>query len=903
MSEEVRYWFEQAIGVPVGSRLEFLEACCHNNAVRSEVLSLLEYDTGDASPPDAIRRLAGSIVGSDAVPVQRVGAFELGRLLGSGGMGFVYEAHRVDGEVRQRVAVKFAQVSPAASEKSRESAHRRFARERQVLASLRHPYIAGLIDAGATEDGSPYAVIEQVDGQPIDSYCDTTLLDKADRIRLIVKLCDAVQFAHRNLIVHGDIKPDNVLITGDGIPKLIDFGVASDLSGDAAVSTMRAFTPGYASPEQCRGLPATVATDVYGLGAVLYRLLTGASPRELKTTSRGQGMPNRWDEDVVRPSAIRPELKGDIENILLKALQREPHRRYGSVPEFADDLNRFLARRPVRASPDSALYRASRFVRRHWIPMTAIVTAITALAVITAVSVRQKHDARKRALETRRLAERLLFEVHDEIGGVLGGTQARDKLGAIAVQYLESLARDYRRDPELAWELLNAYSRLAQSRGGAASSVGDTKSGSDFAAKTLALGTLVESAAPGTGRLDDLFAIYDGLVPVFLEAGRTAEPREAIDRMLRMAPRLHPIREAQALKQLARYVEKEGSAKRASEAWAQSLAVLRTVSRAANKPADTDAQLVSALVGYGRAQALAGDFSGAVASLTEAIQISQSRTAFEPQMARSARQLYWSHIALGDVFGTPVRFSLGRPAEAAEQYRMAQKIAERLVKADPANEMATLDLSRAFSREGMALASTQPARALALLERSHRLAMQTSGSNHSGLDSRFAYLTSSVEPLVRLGRLEQARSHLSEARILIREMRQHGVAVDERSLLKADAIYLHADGRSRAALAKAREQLRMMPNETRPILSENHATVEVLERIRIYGADVNPGACVSASERLVRIWQDLRATYPQSGFVRRQLERAQTVSSKGCSGHSGSNRPSPARYALQLDSL
>lgn len=883
MSEEIRYWFEQAIDITAGSRLAFLEAGCRDDAVRAEVLSLLEHDMdGAASPPEAISHVAGSVLLKTAVPVQRVGPFELGRLLGSGGMGFVYEGHRVDGEVRQRVAVKFAQVSPAAGEKFRTSAHRRFARERQTLASLRHPYIAGLIDAGTTEDGTPYAVIEQVDGAPIDSYCDTWLPDKADRIRLVLKLCDAVQFAHRNLIVHSDIKPDNVLVTADGIPKLIDFGIASDLSDDATLTTMRAFTPGYASPEQFRGLPATVATDVYGLGAVLYRLLTGANPREMKTMSLGDLIRNIREEEVVRPSAIRPELKGDLENILLEALQEDPHRRYASVPEFADDLNRFLTRRPVRASPDSVLYRASRFVRRHWVPLTATAMLIAVLAVATAVSLRQRQTALKRAAETRQLAERLLFEVHDEIRGVLGGTRAREKLGDIAVQYLEGLEKDYGLDPQLAWELLNAYARLGQSRGGAASSVGDITSGSHFAAKTLALGALVEIAAPSKDRLDALFGIYEGLVPIFLEARRTVEPREAIDRMLRLAPQLHPIREAQALKQQARYTEKNGSTEEASNAWARSLAILRTASRAADKPVETDAQLVSTLVGFGRAQALSGDFSGAVASLQEAIQMSGSRTESEPQMARSARQLYWSHIALGDVFGAPVRFSLGRPSEAAAHYQMAQRIAQRLVNADPANEMARLDLSRPFSREGMALAASQPARALTLLERAHRLAIETSSRNHSGLDLRFAYLTSSVYPLVRLGRLEQAREHLSEARLRTREMRRQGVPVDEKSLLKAEAIYLYASGHAREALAAAQKHIGMLPKETRAILSENHAAVELLERIRVYAAGVDPSACVSASERLVRIWQDLRAAYPQSGFVRGQAERAQTLRRTGC---------------------
>jgi serine/threonine protein kinase/tetratricopeptide (TPR) repeat protein len=888
--EQIRYWFEQAASMPAGARQAFLESNCRDKTVCSEVLSLLKYDTGDSGSgpdvpvPQTIKAAIESVLCKEngAIPARRVGPFEVGRLLGSGGMGFVYEAHRIDGEVRQRVAVKFVQVPPAGSAKLRESALRRFYRERQMLASLRHPYIASLIDAGTTSDGIPYAVIEQVDGVPIDTYCDSSLPDQADRIRLVLKLCDAVQFAHCNLIVHSDIKPDNVLITADGIPKLIDFGVASDLGNEAPLTAMRAFTPGYASPEQSQGLSATVATDVYGVGAVLYRVLTGVMPRQVKSRSMAEIIRHISEEDVVRPSAIKPELEDDLENILLKALQRDPQRRYRSVPELADDLKRFLVRLPVSASPDSALYRASCFARRNWASLLLTVGLVGALATATIVSVRQREHAKHRAAETRRLAERLLFEVHDEIGGLLGGTRAREKLGAIAVQYLEGLERDHQDDPELAWELLNAYSRLGQSRGGAASSVGDTRSGSHFAVKALELGAIVESAAPRTERLDKLFDVYDGLVEIFQEARLPVRQREAIDRMMGLAPRLPPLRQVQALVKLARYFDGNGALPDAAKTFERALMIVRALSRDPAKPAGTDAQLTSALVYFGRSQALAGNFSGAVVSLQEAIRLSENSSAADPQMAKSARQLYWSHIALGDVFGSPARFSLGRPGDAAGHYQKAQKIAGRLVNADPGNEMAKLDLARAFSREGVAVARSQPERALALLECSHMLSLQTSSRNHSGLDSRLVYLTSSVEPLVHLGLLGRARLHISQARQLLKEMREAGVKVDQKSLLKAEAIQLYASGNARKALAQAQKHLALLPEKTSAVLSENFQTVELLERIRIYAAGLDDSTCASATERLVRIWEDLRSRYPRSEFVSEQVKGVQELKAQGC---------------------
>jgi eukaryotic-like serine/threonine-protein kinase len=893
VSAEVQYWFEHAVDLPADSRLAFLEANCEEESVRAEVLSLLEHDIDDSESSldmavpqgirEAIKEAIGSALSKDRAipPVQRVGQFELGRLLGSGGMGSVYEAHRVDGEVRQRVAVKFAQT-PAGDEKLRESAHRRFCRERQMLASLRHPYIASLIDAGSTGDGIPYAVIEQIDGVPIDAYCDASLPDQADRIRLVLKLCDALQFAHRNLIVHSDIKPDNVLVTADGIPKLIDFGIASDLGDEENRTLMRAFTPGYASPEQLQGHAATVATDVYGLGALLYRLLTGAPPREVKSRTLGDVLRRSSEEDVVRPSAINAELKGDLDNILLKALQRDPHRRYGSVPELADDLNRFLARKPVRASPDSALYRARCFSRRHWAPLAAIAMLVLSLAATTVVSIRQSEQASRRAQETRRLAGKLLFEVHDEIGGMLGGTKAREKLSALAVQYLEDLARQNAHDPELAWELLNAYSRLAQSRGGAVSSLGDSRSGSHLAKKALELGAIVESATLGHERLERLFEIYASLPSIFLDGGYPKEHRKAVDRMLHLATRLEPLRQAQALKELARYSDQNGAPQEAAKALERALAILRNLSASASKPAGTDAQLISTLADVGRGQSLAGNFSVAVTTLKEAIRRAEDRTASDPHIARSARQLYWSHIGLGDTFGSPMRFNLGRPKDAAEHYQKARKIAERLVAADPANDMAKLDLARTFSREGLALAASQPAKSLALLDYSNTLVLQTSTQNNFGLETRLQYLTSSVTPLVQLGRFERARSHVSEARALLHEMETAGITADKKSVLRAEAIVFHASGQAREALAAAQKQLELLPEQTNAVLSANYEAIEVLERIRSYAVGLDSSACDSATARLVRTWEDLRAIYPQSGFVLTQVDRVRAFKGHAC---------------------
>ena len=888
MREEVDQWFGRALEMPPARRSAFLHANCPDEAVRTEVLALLEYDFEDPDEGEdptlagAIHQTLTSMLDDrrSAAPVQRVGRFELGRLLGSGGMGFVYEGHRADGQVEQRVAVKFVQVPSTADEALRETAYRRFHRERQMLASLRHPYIAGLIDVGETAGGIPYAIIEQIDGVPIDTFCDTSLPDRADRIRLFLQVCDAVQFAHRNLIVHRDIKPENILVTADGIPKLIDFGLAAGLSDDSTLTTTRAFTPGYASPEQSLGQRATVSSDVYGLGAVLYRLMTGAKPREIRSDSLADVIRQISEEEVVHPSSIDPALRGDLENILLKALHLEPQRRYGSVPEFADDLNRYLARRPVRASPDSLLYRGRRFAQRHWVPVAATIALVFTLAGATHVSLQQRQQAERRAAETRRMADRLLFEIYDELAGTLGGTKARERLGEITVDYLEAMERDLGDRPDLTWELVNAYARLADSRGGGAASVGATGSALYFAQKTLELGALLESASADMDRRDRLFKIYVRLMPIFQEAGHVDAQGQVLDRLQRLSAALDPVRQAQTQIEVARYHETRNSPEEAADAYGQALSILREVSESAATSREAEADLTSVLVNVGRSQARAGEFDTAVGYLEEAIRRADRQAAMDPSSARYSRQLYWSHLILGDVFGGAMRFNLGRFSDATAHYAMARAGAQRLAAMDPANDVARLDLARAHSREGLALASLHPQKALDLLARSDAILQQTSRENHSALRSRLDYLTDAVVPLVHLGLYDRARIHVAKAYRLLTEMQQAGIVANYSGLMRAEEIALAASGRNEEALARAKDHLALLPATARPLLGENFEAVDLLERMRAYAVDVDDDASRSASEHLVRTWQEIASSHPKSTFVRGNLERARAYSAR-----------------------
>src|SRR6185437_5582520 len=319
---------------------------------------------------------------------QSIGAYTLLAPVGRGGMGSVWKAERNDGRFERHVAIKFLHFSVAA-----QGGLERFKREGRILGQLSHPHIAELMDAGVTPSGELYLVLEYIEGQRIDEYCDQKRLDVEERIRLFLDVLSAVAVAHANLVVHRDIKPSNVLVRNDGQVKLLDFGIAKLLSADsdaagASMLTLEgagALTPQYASPEQVSGGPVTTATDVYALGVLLYLLLAGKHPAEGKTDSPAQLLkailetePQRasevaesTDASVISarrntsPDKLRKSLRGDLDTILAKALKKNPGERYGTVTALADDLQRYLSHQPITAHPDALSYRLQKYVRRH----------------------------------------------------------------------------------------------------------------------------------------------------------------------------------------------------------------------------------------------------------------------------------------------------------------------------------------------------------------------------------------------------------------------------------------------------------------------------------------------------------------------------------------------------------
>jgi serine/threonine protein kinase/tetratricopeptide (TPR) repeat protein len=412
--------FDEASALTAGERAAFLSRECGQDLeMRSEIESLLAADerageflwqpavSAESSPPPP-----ASLVG------RRVGHYAVESMLGEGGMSTVYVAVRADDVYQQKVALK---VLAYGADRSDLSA--RFRAERQILASLDHPGIARLLDGGNTDDGRPYLVMEYIGGEPIDQYCDRHRLGIDARIDLFRQVCAAVQYAHQNLVVHRDIKPSNILVTADGVPRLLDFGIAKLLEGallpasiEATTTGLRLMTPLYASPEQVEGGAITTATDVYSLGVLLYVLLTGQSPYRVPTTrpdalqravleqnperpstaagrTTGEGSPRPsngaggegptaealGEARGLRPPQLRRKLRGDLDNIILMALRKEPARRYASVALMSEDLRRHRAQLPVAAQPDTLGYRARKFVLRH---RAGVAAAAAGLAIL-----------------------------------------------------------------------------------------------------------------------------------------------------------------------------------------------------------------------------------------------------------------------------------------------------------------------------------------------------------------------------------------------------------------------------------------------------------------------------------------------------------------------------------------
>ncbi|HYJ92728.1 MAG TPA: protein kinase, partial [Pyrinomonadaceae bacterium] len=499
---KIKESFMTAIDLHGGDRLDFLDKC--DLDVRREVERLLNANSNAGG---FISELAITDFGftldepTDNYIGKQIDSYLIEREIGQGGMGTVYLAKRADASYEKHVAIKLIKRGMDTN-----AVLKRFIMERQILAQLQHRNIASLLDGGTTPDGLPYFVMEYVDGLPVTKFCDAHQYSITERLVLFREICSAISYAHQNLVVHRDLKPSNIIVTIDGTSKLLDFGIAKLLhpewsmdTNEATATMFRIMTPEYASPEQLRGLPITTASDVYSLGVILYELLSGHRPHKFGGRRSEEMVQVVLTEEPLKPSLAisrqsttdetiqsdtneskldklalkRPKLlKGDLDNIVLKALRKEPDRRYASVHELSEDILRHLDGRPVAATADSSIYRLRKFVRRHRGGVAAGGLVILTLMITTSVTLwqayvagRERDRAEQRFSQVRKLAHTVLFEYHDGIAELAGSTPIREKMVKDAIEYLDNLAAESSGDADLQRELVSAYQKVGDVQG------------------------------------------------------------------------------------------------------------------------------------------------------------------------------------------------------------------------------------------------------------------------------------------------------------------------------------------------------------------------------------------------------------------------------------------------------
>ncbi|MEK7404134.1 MAG: protein kinase [Acidobacteriota bacterium] len=679
-----------------------------------------------------------------------VGHYRLLRRIGAGGMGAVYLAERADEVFRHQVAIKALRPGLEHGE-----IRQRFLVERQTLAALDHPNIVRLLDGGATDDGRPYFVMDYVDGVPIDEYANQHRLGVEARLELFLLVCAAVHYAHQNLVVHRDLKPTNILVTADGTPKLLDFGIAKILSPEhpARVAGLtlageRPMTPQFASPEQILGYPITTASDIYSLGVLLYRLLTAQHPYRIQTGTDLELYNAICQTEPEKPSAMvrrtaretggqapvgdgRPEtlarrLRGDLDMIVMVALRKEPQRRYSSVQHFAEDVRRHLAGLPVTAQKDTLGYRAGKFVQRHRAAVSAAVLVAIALVVSTIVSLREQQRAERRFQEVRELARFVLFEFDDAIRS--GVTPARKKLVMQALGYLDRLVQESGQDVSLRRELMEGYFKVGDVQGNLyGPNLGDPAGARESYRRALELARSIHAASPrDPASRRDLARAGVKFGDLLALGGNRAEAlrqyQQALQALEELAAAEAGDREAQrsvlALHNKIGFTHYQlGHLGAALASYQRCLGIARQWNRA--EPSNREASRAVA-AGYeriGEVLARGGRTPEGLENLRVALRAYQALAAEQPADAQAQRDVSNTRTILADIL-----LAAGQTAEALVNYRRGLEIAEALARSDPENKQARTDLHLSLGRLADVLwAAGEKAEARAVTQRALRL--------------------------------------------------------------------------------------------------------------------------------------------------------------------------------------
>jgi tetratricopeptide (TPR) repeat protein len=864
--------------------------------VREEVASLLGFHVDEPEDPFLQRAAASAIAAPrDELIGKILGRYRIIRLLGRGGMGSVYLGQRDDEQFSRRVAVKV--IRPGADS---EEVVRRFRLERRALAALDHPNIARLLDAGLTDDDRPYFVMEYVDGAPLDEHLKRRNPPIRERLALFREICAAVHHAHQNLIVHRDLKPGNILVTADGLPKLVDFGIAKllnpDLSPVDAPPTAvehRVLTPAYASPEQIRGEHVSAASDVYALGVILFEMLTGQRPYELATGSRAELERAICDQQPFRPSTRcatgssgaatattsprwRRALEGDLDTIALRALSKEPQRRYASAHDLSEDIRRHLAGLPVVARPDSAAYLASKFIRRHRAGVLTTATFAVALvaALVLAVwqgraaarneqlAIRAQAAAEERYDLIRAYSEAFLNDFYDAVAPLAGSMEARQLLAETALAQLEELRSAAAKDPVLRLDLLRAHERVGDIMGGLRyGSLGRTDDAIDRYREAIALlEPVVEDHERHAARIrlkladllhrQGLLAESERLYRQAVTDAEAAAPYEVRDeRLLAVALLEH----GDALRDLGRLDEAEQQYRRSMDAR----------ERALTAHPDDEQTLRDVATGLTRLASLAGDrgdLDRAIELNEQVLEIRRRILQQEgPEEGRGRRAVAIALRSLGRSL-----IDVGRVDDAAQAFEEMSEITNDLREADPTNRRAQLD--HLLALEGLGDSHKQAGDAPAARRVYEELRDLASEELLKQPNDR--YLTSLVDSTsAKLGDLELAAGRPNVAIVHYEHYaraagQQHARIPESAPAARNHALALHklaeayqASGDSQRAAETARRAIRLVDE----VLQRDAADARSLRRRAFLSADLALWASLSGASD-ARVHLDVAVT-------------------------------------------
>ncbi|MFN0103306.1 MAG: protein kinase domain-containing protein [Bryobacteraceae bacterium] len=856
MSPEIRTLFSELTGVSRAERESYYIAHSVSSEIREDLESLFAFDNGGTAIGDIVNTAVGLVFPESVSAGDYCGPFKTVRLIGRGGMGLVYLAERIDGEVRQQVAVKVLQGSLDSA-----AARQRFLQERQILANLAHPNIARLIDAGHRADGHPYLVMEYIEGRSIDEHSRT--LSAREKVSLMVTVCEAIASAHQKLVVHRDIKPGNILVDGNGNPRVLDFGIAKLMDpSDTTVTIERRLTPEYASPEQRAGEAVTTATDIYSLGAVLHKLLmnsrktdsvaagvevefvNGGEPRPAFALLAGEALSR---EPASPPSKIQASGDGDLDAIVRKATRKEPDERYTTADNLAEDLRAWLEHRPVGARQGERWYRARRQLRRHWALAAAAVIAAAGL-ITGLVTARAERDvAQRRFDEVRELANEF-FAIEKEVQNLPGSTAVRERIVKTSIKYLEGLSKQAGDDWRLKAEIASGYRKAAEAqgvfRGINLGRSADAQRSLDQAASLL---NEVRAAAPEDRIvLRDLIELAElqsriayGSKNFSLLEAKLTELRGLLTRYESDAKDelaewqfLGRVYESMAVsaRDLGRLQLPMELARRSVE--------LRRKAAGKDKSPTALGNLATSLSAYAGLLRATGDLSGAVENFQQSLAVLERMAAASPNQYKTQLNIANTYAAIGRNLGDAGGPSLRRTDAALKHFQESMRISGQLMPLDVNDQLIRFNHSLTAWRLGDAIRGRDPRRALAAYDEAIEILRPMPAKQFSRDMPLVAALAESTFALRALGREAETESRLKEANAIAEWYRDASTPVYDacREIIsRAEAGLALARGRPLDAVAAHREWLKSAEDEksSREVKEDINSAYQVSVRYRL----------------------------------------------------------------------